>query len=187
MPQYRRSIFLINRPFQLRFAFYVCSWLFALSLVYPLIIYNLFDFFSRYLTRDPNGPSVAAIQSLRKEIVLLLVFFQVVFLLITFLISIFVSHRIAGPLYKLKNFFRQNGGGKLSPDLYFRKNDHFMDIAEEYNVMLSRLRAELRGAREAISMTANELDGMSAGGTPKPEQLKKLISTLHQAGEKIPH
>jgi methyl-accepting chemotaxis protein len=187
MQQHRRSIFLINRPFQLRFAFFVCSWLFALSLVYPLIIYNLFDFFARYLVRDPNGPGLASIESLRKEIIFLLIFFQVIFLVITFMISIFVSHRIAGPLYKLKNFFRQNGAGKLSSDLYFRKNDHFQDVAQEYNLMLSKLRAELRSVRETISITANELDGFAAGENVDSDQIKKLIANLHEASDKIPH
>src|SRR6185437_15171362 len=125
--QYRRSIFLIDRPFQLRFSLYVCSWLFALSFVYPIIIYNLFDFLTRYLQLDPNGPGIASIQTTRKEVLFLLIFFQLIFLVITFMISVFVSHRIAGPLYKLKNFFKQNTSGKLSPELSFRKSDHFQD------------------------------------------------------------
>jgi methyl-accepting chemotaxis protein len=187
MQKYRRSIFLINRPFQLKFAFFVCSWLFALSLAYPLVIYNLFDLFFRYLSRDPNGPGLAALQTFRQEIIFLLATFQIFFLIITFMISIFVSHRIAGPLYKLKNFFKQNGGGKLSPDLHFRKNDHFQDVAHEYNLMLSKLRAELRGVHETVVMAANELDGLSASGNLNADQLKKLVQDLHQAGERIPH
>jgi methyl-accepting chemotaxis protein len=183
--KYRRSIFLINRPFQLRFSFFVCSWLFALSFVYPVIVSNLFDYFSHYLTLDPNGPGLATIQNVREQIVILLVGFQLIFLIITFMISIFVSHRIAGPLYKLKTFFRQNGDGKLSGELHFRQNDHFKDIAQEYNLMISKLRAELRGVREEVVASANALDGIAAsGGSP---ELKKIIADLHQAGDKIPH
>ena len=182
--KYRRRIFLINRPFQLRFCFFVCSWLFTLSFVYPIIISNLFDYFSRYMTLDPDGPSLQAIQSVRQEIVILLLLFQLVFLIITFMISIFVSHRIAGPLYKLKNYFRQNGDGKLSGDLYFRTNDHFKDVAVEYNSMMAKLRAELGGIREEIAAAANVLDGMETAGLP---EMKKLIADLHQVSDKIPH
>lgn len=185
--QYRRSIFLINRPFQLRYAFFVCSWIFALSLVYPVIIYNLFDFFVRYISRDPNGPALAAIESFRHEIIFLLVFFEAIFVLLTFMISIFVSHRIAGPLYKLKNFFRQNGGGTLSADLHFRKNDHFQDVAHEYNMMMAKLRSELRGVRESLSATANELDGMTSNSSVDSAKVRKLVTELHQAADKVPH
>lgn len=186
MAPHRRSLFLINRPFQLRFALYVCSWLFALSVVYPLIIYSLFDFFTRYLARDPNGPLVSNVVSMRQEVILLLVFFQIVFLVITFMISIFVSHRIAGPLYKLKNFFRQNTDGKLSPELRFRKGDHFTDIAEEYNEMLGNLRTEFKRIKDEVANAANDLDGASAGSQPDSNQLKKIVANLHRVSENIP-
>lgn len=180
--KHKRSLLLINRRFQLKFSFYVCSWLFALSVVYPVIIYNLFDFFARYLAKDPAGPGIIAIQTLRKEVIFLLVFFQLNFLIITFMISIFVSHRIAGPLHKLKLFLRQNGNGKISPDLSFRRQDHFQDLADEYNSMLARLRAETQGVRETIHSVARELEGMS-----NSEQHQKLVAELQQASEKIPH
>src|SRR5690242_13084344 len=101
---YRRSIFLINRRFQLRFAFYVCSWLVALSFVYPFIIANLFDYFIRYMALDPMGPAMSAVLRTRHDLLSLLVIMQVIFLSLGFLISIFMAHRIAGPLYKLSKF-----------------------------------------------------------------------------------
>ncbi|MGZ3688938.1 MAG: hypothetical protein ACXVBW_11590, partial [Bdellovibrionota bacterium] len=98
---YRRSIFLINKPFQLRFAFYVCSWIFGLSICYPFIIYNLFDYFIRYLSVDPNGPGLNTLNQMRHDLLWLLFLLELVFVSFTFLLSIFLSHKIAGPLYKL--------------------------------------------------------------------------------------
>ena len=140
MAQYRRSIFLINKPFQFRFAIYVCSWLFALSFVYPLIIYSLFDFFVRYAAADPNGPPIQALMGTRHEIMILLVLLQVTFLFISFLISIFMSHRIAGPLHKLGQFFEQAKNGDLNAKLTFRERDHFKEIAIQFNEMTQAIR-----------------------------------------------
>ena len=127
MPPYRRNIFLINKKFQFRFAFYVCSWLVALSFVYPLIVHSLFEYFVRYAMLDPTGPSIDSLQGTRKEILTLLVALQVIFLVVTFLISIFMSHRIAGPLHKLSRFFADARDGKLEQKLFFREKDHFQD------------------------------------------------------------
>ena len=80
-----------------------------------------------------------------------------------------------------------NGAGKLSSDLHFRKNDHFQDVAQEYNLMLSKLRAELRGVRETVSVTANELEGLAAEGGGNSEKIQKLVTELHQVTEKLPH
>jgi sensor histidine kinase YesM len=139
--QYRRSIFLINKPFQLRYSLYVCSWLFALSLIYPLIIYNLFEYFVRYASLDPNGPSIAALHDTRHQVVLLLIFLQLLFLSVTFLISIFTSHRIAGPLYKLRLFFKKAKESGMTEELHFRKGDHFQELAVDYNDMMNALRS----------------------------------------------
>ncbi|MEK6577981.1 MAG: methyl-accepting chemotaxis protein [Bdellovibrionota bacterium] len=131
---------MINRPFQLRFSLYVCSWLFALSLVYPLIIYNLFLFFLRYIITDPHSAAGENLIQMRQEVMVLLVTLQVIFLAVTFLLSMFTSHRIAGPLHKLKNHFRLVKTGALDQDVRFRKRDHFGDVADGFNEMVHGLR-----------------------------------------------
>src|SRR4051794_11435786 len=113
MAAYRRSIFLINKRFQLRFAFYVCSWLILLSLAYPLIISNLFDYFVQYLANDPMGPGLAILEKTRQEIFTFLLLMQAVLLSLAFLISVFMAHKIAGPLYKLHRYFVEAKDGNI--------------------------------------------------------------------------
>jgi methyl-accepting chemotaxis protein len=184
--KYKRKIILINRPFQFRFSLYVCSWLFAISFVYPLIVYNLFEYFTHYMTMDPNGPTLEAIQAVKHNVIYLLVFFQIAFLALTFLISVFMSHRIAGPLFKLKQFFRMNGKGKLSPEIYFRKSDHFQDIADEYNHMMGTIRADLSKLHASVLGSTNELDSIIASGSGDSAKLKKVVLNLHSALEGLP-
>lgn len=150
MAQYRRSIFLINKKFQFRFAFYVCSWLLALSFVYPLIVHSLFGYFVRYAAADPNGPSVQSLMDVRSQVLFLLAMLQAIFLFVTFLISIFMSHRIAGPLFKLSKFFSQAKAGNLGAELYFRDKDHFQDLAAQYNDMMQGIRSREEAAISAI-------------------------------------
>jgi methyl-accepting chemotaxis protein len=156
MAQYRRSIFIINKRFQFRFAFYVCAWMIALSFVYPLIVYNMFDYFIRYLSRDPNGPNVLALQDLRQQVMVLLAALQAIFLFVTFLVSIFMSHRIAGPLYKLGRFFAMARDGNLKEELFFREKDHFPEIAQEYNDTMKAIRTRIEGAASEIERALPE-------------------------------
>src|SRR5580704_15178127 len=111
--RHRRSKLLINRRFQLRYCFYVCSWLFALSMIYPWLIYTVFDFLLNYLSKDPMGPDLANLREKRQEIIEWLVFLQVVFMGLTGVVSLFLSHRIAGPLYKLRQFMAKVRNGEL--------------------------------------------------------------------------
>lgn len=154
MAQYRRGIFLINKRFQFRFAFYVCSWMAALSFVYPLIVYNMFEYFMHYLVQDPNGPPVQVLEDLRQQVMWLLIALQGIFLVITFLVSIFMSHRIAGPLFKLAKFFAlvrdSHLPDVLKEELFFREKDHFREIAADYNATMASIKTRLDDAAADI-------------------------------------
>jgi predicted membrane protein len=89
---------------------------------------NIIVFFSL------KNPEIAAMyETKRNSLIFFLVLLHIGFTCLTFLICIFFSHRISGPLYKLKKHLaeiRKN----LSPDaLFFRKGDYFLEIADEIN------------------------------------------------------
>jgi len=183
----RRSIFLINKNFQFRFAFYTCSWLVALSFVYPLIIFELFDFFLRYMAADPNSPEVSALLQTRESLLYLLVSMEIVLLSITFLLSIFMSHRIAGPLFKLKRFFGQAGTGKIGEKLFFRKSDHFHDIADSYNQMMTGLGTILATQAADVGAAAQKIEKLLPRLDPESrEDLETIVAKLRQVQQTIP-
>jgi len=49
---------------------------------------------------------------------------------------IFLTHKIAGPLHKLKNHLREIREGAPITALSFREGDHFHDVAEEVSLFL---------------------------------------------------
>jgi methyl-accepting chemotaxis protein len=185
MSSYQRRILLINRPFQLRFAFFGCLWLFALSVVYPLVIFSLFEFFLRYLERDPNGPPADFLINTRKEVLALLVIFQLIFMAVIFLINVFVSHRIAGPLHKLKNHFRQVKEGNLRERVVFRQKDHFPEVATEFNEMVNGLRSTGERAIRALDSALAMSESLRSAGAAS-EKIDSLQADLRSAKANIP-
>jgi sensor histidine kinase YesM len=178
---YKRSVLLINRRFQLRFSFYVCSWLFGLSIMYPMLIYNLYDFFFRYLAVDPNGPELAVLESTRNQMMILLVLLQVFFLGITFFISLFISHRIAGPLYKLKQYMKRAGEGKMEA-LHFRERDYFKELEEGFNEMIVSLKAQRSDPSTAAMVHLQKaLDKLPASDTEVRQELQSALKTLQNS------
>lgn len=182
---YQRSILLINRAFQLRFAIFGCLWIFALSVVYPLVIFGLFEFFFRYLARDPNGPPAEFLVSTRKEVMVLLVAFHVIFVTVTFLVNIFISHRIAGPLHKLKQHFALVKAGHLHDKVVFRKRDHFPEVAAEFNEMVVGLRESSARSVRAIDSAIAAAEGLKASGA-SADKVESLLLDLRNAKANIP-
>jgi methyl-accepting chemotaxis protein len=186
MAAYKRSVFLINRSFQLRFCLYVCSWLIALSAVYPVVVYNLFGYLIRYVSLDPFGPPLEGILRTRSEVLWLLVAFEVVFALMTFGISIFMSHRIAGPLFKLARFLEGARSGNLRDRLTFRKTDHFQDLAIRYNEMLDGLRGLVSKNQEKIATATSRVEAAMKGAPAETKrELEGALASLREAQKNI--
>ena len=183
----RRNIFLIDRRFQLRFSFFVCSWIFALSLVYPMIIYSLFEYFIRYMAIDPNGPSLLSLQRTKSELLWLLILLQVVFISVTFLISVFMSHKVAGPIYKMRKFLQDSRGGIFNRELVFRKKDHFMELAQDYNHAMKGVSELMIQARSHLDTAVAEIETL-APHAPSGDKARaeSTLVALKAARDRIP-
>ena len=84
--------------------------------------------------RGPTGMELF-VASIKPLIIILPVVFAVLAIIV-----IFISHRIAGPLYRLKMYMEKVENGDYSVTLNFRKNDAIHDIAESFNRMLQGIR-----------------------------------------------
>jgi methyl-accepting chemotaxis protein len=139
---YRRTRIVINKPFQYRFVFYLCSWVLVLSLIYPTLVSGIYDSIIMSFKAEPLLQKfVPQVQQIQERVLVWLVILQALFIGLIGLIGLFVSHRIAGPLYKLKLFFAEAQKGNLRTDLSFRKGDHFMDLANEFNVTMAAIKS----------------------------------------------
>ena len=59
--------------------------------------------------------------------------------------NIVFSHRIAGPLYRIRNELRRIGDGNLFVQVKLRKNDYLDKEAASVNEMVEALRVKMRG------------------------------------------
>jgi methyl-accepting chemotaxis protein len=57
----------------------------------------------------------------------------------TILVTLFVSHKIAGPMFRLKKAMHAVGEGDLS-EIKLRELDQLQDIAQSFNSMVRRLK-----------------------------------------------
>ena len=54
--------------------------------------------------------------------------------------SVKLSHRFAGPIYKLRGVLKQMADGKDIEPMSFRKGDYWFNLAEDVNRIAERLR-----------------------------------------------
>ncbi len=188
MATYRRRTLLINRPFQLRFCAYVCAWVLALCFIYPLIVGNLFDYFARYIALDPTHADIGMLYSTRRAVVGLLIVTEIVFIVLTFMLSLFMSHRIAGPVYKLRKTMDEFSKGSFDRKLFFRRKDYFPELADDFNLMVGNLRQREMHENEILATAATRIESAmkSSSESVKGELETALISIRKLQEQRTP-
>lgn len=178
MALYKRKIYLINKPFQLKFSFYLAIIILISSAIYPLIIFDFITQVSQAISSTFPKFSTSLDTRLR-SILVPVIAWQLFFSFLFFLIGIFFSHKIAGPIYKLQIFLKKLSNREGRDKLYFRDGDYFSEIATEYNKLVDELDHQELELREKLNQVRSELLRIDA--PEKMEIVKKLDNIINKA------
>ncbi len=73
-------------------------------------------------------------------------------------LSVFASHRIAGPIFRLNSSLKKMAKGSFDERITFRKNDYFQEIAANFNDMAQTLEERVKAEGKMISEMSNKVD-----------------------------
>jgi nitrogen fixation/metabolism regulation signal transduction histidine kinase len=79
------------------------------------------------------------------------------------LLGIFFTHKVVGPIYKMKLLLRQVGDGKLNFQGRLRKGDELQDFFEVFAAMVEKLKA--RQAAEVEELEAAMTEAKATGAS----------------------
>lgn len=91
--------------------------------------------------------------------------------------SMFLTHRVAGPIYRFEKSLEEMNRGNFALDIRLRSKDEGKEVARmlnELNTMLSHNLGEIRELAEGISAHLAQVRGAKAN-TPAGEDLDKAI------------
>lgn len=176
-----RKIFIINPEFQYRFSFIICSILFIMSLVYPLFVYELINLLQAKIAEIPGDMPISSLSidfdELLKSTMFLLMLIMLGFICLTFVLCIFISHKIAGPMYKLSNFLRDIRNGGAIHELTFRDGDQFQEVAGELNETLEYLVSRDEDEIEYLSEVSTYIENIAL---VVPEDKKPVLEEIQR-------
>ena len=89
--------------------------------------------------------------------------------------TLFVSHRIAGPLYRFKKVLASLGEGDFSLSCKIRRKDALQDVAAAFNDMITSARQNF----DLIDKDLKNLKGKLEAGDIK--EIKKSVSEIDKA------
>ncbi|WP_432823387.1 hypothetical protein [Trichloromonas sp.] len=98
--------------------------------------------------------------------------------------SIFVSHKVAGPVYRLKKGLKEIAGGNLGVQIHLRQWDDLKDLADCTNQLAKELRTFVAALHDNQGLLLDYLHELEAEVEKKaftPEEGRELIERV-QAG-----
>jgi methyl-accepting chemotaxis protein len=93
------------------------------------------------------------------------------------LLGIYFTHKVAGPIYKMKMLLRQVGEGKLVFKGKLRKGDELQDFFEAFSVMVEKLRERQMREVEQLS-AALELARGAGASNESLDRIGKVRDTM---------
>lgn len=88
---------------------------------------------------------------------------ELVSILVTAFICIFVTHTIAGPVYRMERVSRSIGEGDLTNFIKLRPKDELKDLADAMNEMTMGLRTRITNIRDASQKLQDGIAHMKGG------------------------
>jgi len=98
--------------------------------------------------------------------------------------TMYVSHRVAGPVYRLEKELIQIGEGDLRRRLVLRKKDDLKKMAEEMNKVMDRLDNHFSLIKSHIATLEGSLKQVKQEGL-REENLKAIVDKWTDTLEKI--
>lgn len=131
------SNILINPGFQLKAAFLI----FWSGLCIGAANIALFYLFIQAL-QERNPTDAALVDEALSKMMLGAIVVTALLSFAATAVSIFITHRAAGPAYHIKKVIEKIRAGETNARVNLRKNDEFQDVAQSFNKMADELKLE---------------------------------------------
>ena len=139
MPNKRRTVF-IQRAFQGRFIAWMLAMIVAFGICSAAILYILLASDLENETRSAHLRIVDTWQKLGMSIILGNTVSAIFTGISVTVVVLFISHKIAGPLYRFQALLKEVSQGNLDVSAHLRDNDQLQELAHAFDAMLDDLR-----------------------------------------------
>ena len=172
----RRRNYYIDKQFQTIFILKFCSLIVIGSIISGLMIYAMSratvttTFENSRLTIKSTADFILPAVLLSGTAVIILIS------LVTIIMTLFISHKIAGPLYRLDKDVQEITAGNLKVVFRFRTGDELKPLVGSMNDMTNALRARIAEAKISLE----ELASYANLPPEAKEKVKKIRGSLEK-------
>ncbi|MBF0595574.1 MAG: hypothetical protein HQL22_11505 [Candidatus Omnitrophica bacterium] len=177
-PAYKRSNYYISQEFQLKFIVRFCFLVVLGALATIALLYTFCE----------HSTTVSIIQARVRVMTttdFLLPFLAQTVIIVTALVGVatvvvtlYMSHRIAGPLFRFKETLKELVAGNFTNQVKLRKGDELLAFSDEFNEMITVIREKVRLAEQRLSAAQKDIHSINDAGLD--ENKRRQFADLKQ-------
>lgn len=184
MTKYKRHIYLIKTGLQLRYMAILVVCMLTVSMSVGWIVYHT----SWRQIVNTEDLTIDKLSNIFEQVNTQLFWWVIAFTGIIAIISIFVSHKIAGPVYRLEESMKQLASGDLTHKVHLRHGDELEDLQNAFNKMSESLNKMVYKDREVIERLAKTGENLQKKVDDKnltKESLEEITYELNAVIEEL--
>lgn len=151
--KFRRKQLFIKKDFQFRFILKFCVIVLAGSVLSTALVY----YFSSGTLTSTYHNSRLAIRTTSEVILPAIIYTNLITLAVisaaAIMVTLYISHKIAGPLYRFEKDLEEVSKGDLTKRIRLRKKDQLTDLAESLNTFIGGIHDTMAEVQERVQET----------------------------------
>ena len=175
-PKFKRVKFVVSPKFQLKYTGVILLFMFLTAVLCSYVVYytTIIILGEKLANVYPQGRLVALINTVNFRIILSII------LVTPFvaMIGIFLSHKIAGPLYRIERFLQNVGLGDFSSHITLRQGDELMTLADSINSLIDNLKTSIISQKDKMDRISIEADNLKRILETSPKDISVIKDSL---------
>jgi methyl-accepting chemotaxis protein len=180
---FRRTKYLIAARFQMKYVGLVLLIMFLTFTLCSIVIYfTMMGFMGEKLARVyPQGRLIYLLNVANLRMILTVLLLSP----LIFILGIFLSHRIAGPIYRMEKFLKGVSVGDVSTRITLRKKDELVTLADSMNSVADSIqeavsdeKSHARTALDEIARLKQMVDSKSTDHASMAASVNKINGEL---------
>lgn len=174
LPPPKRKIILINKAFQGRFIASVLATIILFGLCSAGLLYWLISSDLQVQSQAAHINIANTWERLGLTILIGNIVAAVIAGLMAIIVVLYISHKIAGPLYRFETLCKQVGDGDLNTVTHLRPNDQLQELADCFRYMVDKLRSKREQTDQLLVELNTQLTNFKNNSDLSTEEIESI-------------
>jgi len=179
MEYHKRRNYFIDKNFQTKFIVKFCLVVIFSSLAIGSLLFVLLKSFTTVAIENIHVTVKSTSDFILPIVIEILLIVSVLSALCVVMLTLFASHKISGPLYRLKKEVEKIKEGDLRANFTTRKNDQLKELSVTFTDMDRVLIAKYSELKEKIEELKKSLDKQGESKRESLEKIRELEEALN--------